>query len=969
MIWAGQFRPNLDFFSVEGDSTHLMKRCATKSDKRGPVRQQIALGFTTTDGEINRGEKRPSSAERHKLLFEWNQTEAHYARNTCFHHLFEKQVLQSPGAIAVDFENTRLTYQELNLQANRVAHHLRSLGVGPDVLVGICVEPSLQMIVGLLGILKAGGAYVPLDPTYPKDRLAYMIGDAGGPVLLAQEKFIPILSTNLSRVVCLESIPLDTEQTNPQSNVAAGNLAYVIYTSGSTGRPKGAMISHRGLVNYLSWAVEAYQVAEGIGAPVHSSISFDLTITGLFTPLLTGRCVYMIRPDPGLSNLAEALRKNSNFSLVKITPAHLDLLQAQLSPNEIAGKARVFVIGGEALIGEKLNFWQEHAPETVLVNEYGPTETVVGCCVHFMPAGERITGQVTIGRPIANTRLYVLDEEMLPVPIGAKGELYIGGDSVARGYLNKPELSEHCFVPDPFANGSRGRLYKTGDVVRYRADGNLEFLGRMDDQVKIRGFRIELGEIESVLNAHPGLKSAAVVGYERSSGKFLVAYFSPQSGARIPQSELRKFLQAKLPHYMVPSTFVPVEKFPLTPNGKLDRRALPAPETVTTIDHVAPRSNDEQKLVQIWEQVFDRQHIGLHDDFFEMGGHSLMAARLIVEVNRTFGIQLKIGSLLQCTTVEAMAKAVQRERSVASDRSQLVKFVSGSDGPAFIFLNPPVGVAHLVRAMERSGSHFISDVPFSEEVIKAATGCNWESLPTVEQLAAPHVAAIKDESLSKPCIVAGFSYGGILAFETAHQLQTAGIPVDAVILFDTDIRWPHLQCFKHAPFQHVKNCLQFGARSVYLRLQRAIRWQRTRWLARRGSQDAAMRALTENELAWELFIRVWINALKRYKPRKLDARGFLLRAEVSVYREELDYDGHLGWSPFFARGIQTCHVPGDHESMWKEPNVQTLGRSCSSLLLEEKSESTANFNARSGVKQSLPIVMSQFGFSFFLLNF
>jgi amino acid adenylation domain-containing protein len=880
-----------------------------------------------------------SAADRHKLLFEWNQTQVEYPRNSCFHQLFEAQVKRTPYAVAVECEDKRLTYQELNLRANRLAHHLRTLGVRTDALVGICVEPSLDMVVGLLGILKAGGAYVPLDPKYPKERLSFMIKDAAMPVLLTQEKLLPVLSTGNARAVCLETIsPIGaaTEELNPDSGVTPENLAYVIYTSGSTGQPKGVMIPHRGLVNYLTWAAAAYHVAEGVGAPVHSSLSFDLTITGLFTPLLVGRCVYVLPTDFELTGLSGALRKPANFSLVKITPAHLDLLRAQLSADEVSGRTGAFVIGGEALLGENLAFWQDRAPETVLVNEYGPTETVVGCCVYFVPKSQRTTGPVLIGRPIANTQLYVLDPELMPVPIGAKGELYIGGDGVARGYLNRPGLTAQCFIPNPFANyvpGSSDRLYKTGDLVRYQADGNLEFLGRVDDQVKIRGYRIELGEIESVLATHPRLNKAVVVGHEDAvSGKYLAAYVQARGQPAPSPTELSQFLRSKLPDYMVPAAFVMRETFPLTQNGKVDRRALPPPDlkAVSNGDYVAPRTENERKLAQIWADVFKRPKVGVHDNFLDLGGHSLLGARLLAEVNRTFTADLRMLSLFEFPTVEKMARALQQS---LGPRPKLARLSSTNNGRPFIFLNAPMESVNLFRLIDTPRSFFITECPFSPKIVLAATVCDWNSLPTVEEIAAPHVAAIRGTTLSGPCIIAGYSYNGILAFEVAHQLQSAGIPVEGVFFFDSHMKWSHLDSFKRWPFRHARNCLRFGFRFIRRKVSLAIRWERARLAAKLAAKNSeapapAASVLSDRELPWELIVRIWTHALKRYRPKKLTNSGVLFRAEISLYRKEIDYDGCLGWSSFFTKPLRVADIPGNHDSMWREPDLQVLGKAC-----------------------------------------
>jgi amino acid adenylation domain-containing protein len=601
--------------------------------------------------------------ERHQLVVAWNQTAADYPKDTPVHALFEAQVDAAPDAVALRFGDETLTYSELDRRANQVARYLQKLGVGPDVLVGLCVERSFAMAVGILGILKAGGAYVPLDPSYPTERLAWMLEDSAVPVVLTQEKLgdeLPVQSAMVQLDTDWPMISLESEE-RPASAVTPTSLAYIIYTSGSTGKPKGVMIPHRGLVNYLAWAIDAYRAGAGEGAPVHSSIGFDLTITGFFTPLLTGRAVTLLPEVGEIEALVAALAKPGNFSLVKLTPAHLEVLNQLVPADRAAGATSAFVIGGEALSWETLAFWRKNAPQTRLYNEYGPTETVVGCCVYDAPAGGSPSGIVPIGRPIANTRLYVLDARRRPVPVGVSGELYIGGDGVARGYLNRPELTEERFVADPFSDDAASRLYKTGDLCRYLPGGDLEFLGRIDDQVKIRGFRIELGEIEAVLGQHALVAEVVVIAREDTPGdKRLVAYVVAADEAGPEASELKSFLAERLPEYMVPTAFVAVATIPLTSNGKVDRKALPAPEARAGIDGaiVAPRNPVEEVLAGIWAEILDVPALGIHDNFFDLGGHSLLATQVMGRIVGALAVELPLQSLFEAPTVAGLAERV-----------------------------------------------------------------------------------------------------------------------------------------------------------------------------------------------------------------------------------------------------------------------------------------------------------------------
>ncbi|MFZ5918977.1 MAG: amino acid adenylation domain-containing protein [Chloroflexota bacterium] len=623
-----------------------------------------------------------TEAERQQLVVTWNQTEAPYPAGLCVHELFAAQAARTPEAAAVVYEGQQMSYGELDRRSNQVAHYLQRLGVGPERLVGVCMERVPEMVAALLGVLKAGGAYVPLDPSYPAERLAFMLADAGVQVLLTQAHLKERMGESARHTVCLDAgweMMAGEEDTAPVSDVRPDNLAYVIYTSGSTGRPKGAMVLHRGVVNYLTWCQQAYPVAVGGGSPVHSSISFDLTVTSLFSPLVVGRAVELLPEELGVELLSTALRKSEGYGLVKITPAHLELLSQQMRPEEAAGRTRAFIIGGEQLLGEHIAFWQAHAPETVLVNEYGPTETVVGCCVYQVGRGERVEGAVPIGRPIINSRLYILDGQMQPAPVGVPGELYIGGVGVGRGYLNRPELTAERFIADPFSPDPAARLYKTGDLCRYRRDGHIEFLGRMDHQVKVRGFRIELGEVEAALGGHEAVQEVVVLAREDEPGRKRLVAYVVWGGAEVSVGELRGYLSERLPEYMVPAAFVTLEGLPLTPNGKVDRKALPAPdETRPELEaaYEAPRTAAEETLAGIWAAVLGVEQVGVHDSFFELGGDSILSIQVVARANQA-GLRLTPRQLFERPTVAGLAAvagkgpAIQAEQGLVEGEAPL----------------------------------------------------------------------------------------------------------------------------------------------------------------------------------------------------------------------------------------------------------------------------------------------------------
>jgi len=594
-----------------------------------------------------------------RLLAKWNDSAADYPTHLCAHQLFERQAALTPENVAAVCGERQISYLELNREADRIAHRLLALGVGPETRVGLCVERTLELPAGLLGILKAGGAYVPLDPALPQERLAFILDDAGIRVLLTTEKLAGRFQADGLTVLRLDGDPgsLPVHPAGPpEVTVWPESPAYVIYTSGSTGRPKGVLIPHRGLTNYLCWCIEKYGLGTGDGAPVHSSISFDLTVTSLLPPLLVGRSIFLLPDAPDGEPLSQAMATHS-FSLVKLTPAHLELLRHRLSPQD-AARTRALVIGGEALTGEALSFWTTSSPETRLINEYGPTETVVGCSVYEVPPGKAVSGPVSIGRPIANARLYVIDSYRLPAPVATPGEICIGGDGLARGYLGQPALTAEKFIPDPFGGEVGSRLYRTGDLGRYLPDGNLEFLGRIDHQVKVRGYRVELGEIESVLVQHPDLRGAAVLLREDTPGdRRLVAYAAVNGGAGADTGALRSFLAARLPEYMIPSAFVFLESLPLTPNGKVDRKALPAPTAQSQgaeRPYVAPRNDTERVLAEIWEQILGCERVSVHDNFFELGGDSIRGLLSITKSKRA-GLQLSSRQLFQYPTIAELA--------------------------------------------------------------------------------------------------------------------------------------------------------------------------------------------------------------------------------------------------------------------------------------------------------------------------
>jgi len=652
----------------------------------GPTIERMTGHFQMLVKELIAGpDKRVSrlqiltEAEQETILANWNETAVDYDELQSLHHLFESQVERTPTSVALVYEDKRLTYSELNQQANQLAHRLRSAGVGPDVCVGVLMERALELVVGLLGILKAGGAYLPLDPQYPQERLSFMMNDAGVKIILTQKRFAQNLTTQNLKTFCLDDDwdAIATENTqNPVGKTCGDNLAYVIYTSGSTGKPKGAMNTHRGIINRLCWMQAAYGLADADCVLQKTPFTFDVSVWEFFWPLITGARLVLARPG-GHQDSAYLV---SLISEQQITTLHFvpSMLQVFLEAPKLAECRSIkrVICSGEALAIEFQNRFFARL-DAELHNLYGPTEAAVDVTSW---ACERQSKQssVPIGRPIANTQIYILDKEMWPVPVGVAGGLYIAGVGLARGYLNRPDMTAEKFVPNPFAHEPGERMYETGDLARFLPGGAIEFLGRADYQVKIRGFRIELGEIERALAAHPAVRDVVVVAREtRASDKAIVAYVSPtpehlptlcptaeEDGATnssLSISKLRKYLQAKLPEYMIPSAFVLLEMLPLTSNGKVDRRALPSPEYTRDKlepEYVGPRTDNEQIIVNIFAEILRLDQVGINDNFFDLGGHSLLATQVLTRLTEKFNVEVSLRRLFETPTVAGLAEAL-----------------------------------------------------------------------------------------------------------------------------------------------------------------------------------------------------------------------------------------------------------------------------------------------------------------------
>jgi amino acid adenylation domain-containing protein len=613
-----------------------------------------------------------NAEQRQQMLQAWNQTAAEYP-SACLHELFEAQVARTPERPAVQFEDRRLSYRELNQQSNRLAHYLRALGVGPDSLVGLCLERSAEMMVAMLGILKAGGAYVPLNADNPKPRLAQQL--AGAVALISEAKLASQMPEFAGQALCIDrdqALWAQQPSSNPVNQSKPDHLVYVIYTSGSTGVPKGVAVRHRNLVNYAHFITRRLQLErfpEGLHFATVSTLGADLGNTCIFPALISGGCLHVISYEVSTDSKRFAnYCERHPVDVLKIVPSHL---QALLGPSDAGAvlPRKYLITGGESLTEKLIEKIESFQPACELLNHYGPTETTVGSLtLRLKEYGKRSGGSsIPIGKPIANTRVYILDAHLEPVPVGVVGELYIAGAGVTAGYLKQPEKTAERFLRDPFAGDAGATMYRTGDLARYQEDGNVEFLGRGDDQVKIRGFRIELGEIEAVLAQHAGVKQAVVLAREEDGGeKRLVGYIVSQREAAVSADELRSYLKQQLPDYMVPAAMVMLSKLPLNANGKIDRQALPAPEQAQSKTYIAPRTPTEEVLAHIWAEVLRLPRVGTEDDFFQIGGHSLLATQVISRVRRTLNIELPLRTLFEKPTVSSLAAEVERVRRGAA---------------------------------------------------------------------------------------------------------------------------------------------------------------------------------------------------------------------------------------------------------------------------------------------------------------
>ncbi len=853
----------------------------------------------------------------------------------CVHELFADRAEQTPEAIAVVYGNHQLSFRELNERANQLANYLRQKGVKRDVPVGICLKRSVELPVALLGVMKAEGACLPLDPDYPAERLAHMLEDSQAPVLITQAGLLPEIAATQREVVHLTSdwrILEGCSRQNPSQPANPSDLAYLIYTSGSTGKPRGVMLEHRGLVNHHFAAIELYGLRPTDRVLQFSSLSFDIAVEEMFPTWIAGGTVVFRTAEMPLTGVG-FLRwvRQQGITVLDLPTAYWHDLVRELTELRQAPPAtlRLVIVGGEKASASAYASWRERCQGRVRwVNTYGPTETSIIVSAYEPDGSQPVPENLPIGRAIANTELYVLDENLAQVPAGAPGELYVSGHGVARGYLNRPELTAQKFLADPFRQGAR--IYKTGDLVRYLDDGNLEFLGRSDFQVKIRGFRVELAEIAAALETHPGVAQAVVTAREVNGEKRLAGYVIA-SGMKPSASDLHKYLKARLPEYMVPSDFVFLQTMPLTPNGKVDRRALPLPETSggeMRTDFVAPRDEAESTMAGLWEQVLGKHPVGIRDNFFESGGHSLAAARLMGKVEKEFGKKLLLTDLLQAPTVEELLALVQVD-APSKARSAVIPLQPLGSRPPFFFVHGLGGTVLRFRDLAR---HMAPDQPFFGIQAQGLDGTQ-PCLDRIEIMAKIYLQDLLSVQPEGPYFLGGYSLGGYVAIEIARRLLARGDEVRVLALLDTYARGGSQSLLRRF------FGLSLADKLSYVQKRTSRYWKS-------GKKRIEFLFLPP---AVKKVRRACAFAGNSYQLQPYPDRIALFRASEKGLRG-LE-DSQDGWHKY-AADLEIYEIDGDHGNILNEPNVRFLAAELRHCLERAQSEPAEAVDPAEPVRQA-----------------
>jgi amino acid adenylation domain-containing protein len=880
--------------------------------------------------------------ERSQVLHEWNQTDADFPRD-CVHQLIEAQARRTPDAAALVFQGQTMTYRDLDGRANQLANYLGTLGVRLEDRVGLCLDRSFEMIVAMLGVHKAGAAYVPLDAAQPLERLGFILRDAEARVVLTQKHWRPNLPTTSAAVLCLDSdwptIARQSDHT-PTIGVGPDNLAYLIYTSGSAGLPKGVLVEHRGLTNVVWDHMRQMRIGPDTRALQFVFPHFDAAQGEIFRILCAGATLCLapadsLLPGPGFADLLHEL----GITFMSLPPSFLTV---QPGAEELAA-VKTIVVGGEAILPEVAARWSKGRR---LFNGYGPTETTIGST---LATAWDLSRPPPLGRPIANAQVYVLDDHMQPAPVGVPGELYIAGAGVARGYLHQPDLTAARFLPHPFSDQPGARLYRTGDRGRWRSDGTLEFLGRVDEQVKIRGFRIEPGETEAVLRQHAAVHDTTVMAREDTPGnKRLVAYVVVQSPGPAAR-ELRAYVEQKLPDYMVPSAFVFLDQLPRKAHGKVDRRALPAPEVTGAEETVyrAPRDETERQLARLLEQSLGVEQVGLDDNFFELGGHSLLAVQVIEQIKEQFGETLPVATVFRHPTVEDLAGVLRQHDSGAADSPLVAIQPHGSKPPLFV-VHPAEGTVLCYAELARQLG---PDQPVYGFQARSLIG---DLPPTtrIEDMAADYIQLMRNVQPAGPYLLGGWSTGGMIALEMAQQLIAQGETVPFLALLDThlpsaDRKPPHIDPARRMLEYARENSLDLGP-DDFMKLPPEE--QLTRFLERTRAANVVPPGVGEEQIhrlqrRSSRAFHAQVEAVQRYVARPYPGPITLFRCAETQRQASGDADLMLGWDKL-ASAVQVYQIPGTHESMIREPHVYELGKQLAGCLQEVQGSSAQSSERR-----------------------
>lgn len=870
-----------------------------------------------------------TDSERIELVRGWNDPSVEFPKNIKLHELFEAQAKNKPKAHAATAEGLHLTYGELNRRANLLAHRLKSMGAGPDVLVGLFLERSLDMLVGILGILKTGAAYVPMDPEYPKERLGYILEDSHAPLVVTKKTLANQLPGFSGQLICLDVDWTDIAKGREDdliSDATPQNLAYVLFTSGSTGRPKGVAIEHHSAVTFVQWASRVFSADELSGVLFSTSVCFDLSIFELFVTLNAGGTVIIAPNALHLPSLSE----KKDVTLINTVPSAITEL---LHMGGVPPSVKVVNLAGEALSDALVEQIYAQTNVQKVYNLYGPTEATTYSTYTLVSRG----APVTIGRPITNTQAYVLDTHRNLVPRGVLGELYLAGEGLARGYYGRPDLTDERFVANPFAGQPGARMYRTGDLCRWLPDKSIQYLGRLDHQIKLRGFRIELGEIEATLDRLGGVRQSLVLAREDRPGqKMLVAYVVPEAGQRLEVEAIRLHLKQRLPDFMVPSSFIVMEAFPLSPNGKINRAALPAPPDVQSdraAEHVAPRNPIEQMLICLWSKILKVKHIGVGDNFFELGGHSILAVRIIIEIEKLYGKRLPLATLIQAPTIEKLAQIIQ-QKQWAPLWSSLVPIRGGGGRPPLFLFH-----SHGGNVLEY---YPLADLLDADQPVYAlqARGLEGRIAPnqSMEGMVEGYLKEMRSLQPEGPYYLAGFCFGGLAALEAARQLSEAGEHVALVGMIQTtyphcdlfpgmsiieqwwhqakkmaDLEWDN---FQHRGVGHVKERIRriidvVGAKAA-IALEQFLGKSHGDYVSR-SMPYILERLAIEHERVYQA-----------YRPRPYAGAVVLFRTRHQLPGPLLDRS--LGWSNLLGAHFEVCDVPGHQQNLLLEPHIHVLAR-------------------------------------------